>query len=339
MSALRVLHAPAEIAGQASVLARGLRAIGIEAHSLAYNPGFPQYRPDEMTGYDALPPLPRYASYFKSLLKHLGRYDVYHFHFGRTLVPPHNPDLPLYRALGRQVVFHYHGCDVRDRAHMLATHSRATCTECAPFCNPARQRTVLASARRFADAELVSTPDLLESATRAFHFPVAADLDEYPFTPPSLAPRLVLHAPTNRLIKGTSHIEAVFERLRPQFPGVEFRTVEKVPWAGLRDLMAECDVFVDQVFMGWYGMVCVEAMALARPALAYLRPEFEARAQGCPLVRITVDTLAEELSRLLSDAPRRRALCEAGRAWVEREHEAHVIARKLVTLYHEIGAA
>jgi glycosyltransferase involved in cell wall biosynthesis len=108
---------------------------------------------------------------------------------------------------------------------------------------------------------------------------------------------------------------------------------------GLRDALAECDVFVDQVFMGWYGMVSVEAMALARPALAYLRPDFEARATGCPLVRITVDSLAGELEALLRDTPRRRALGEAGRAWVVERHEAHVIAGQLVRLYEEIGAS
>src|SRR5215831_13137927 len=170
---LRVLHAPAEIAGQASTLARALRGLGVEAHSLAYNPGFPQYRPDEQRGYDAAPPLPRYLGYFASTLRNLGRWDVCHFHFGRTLIPPHNLDLPLHHALGKRVVFHYHGCDVRDRAHMLATHTHSTCSECDPFCIPSRQKRILASAAGHADAELVSTPDLLESAPRARHLPVA----------------------------------------------------------------------------------------------------------------------------------------------------------------------
>ncbi|MFM7232856.1 MAG: hypothetical protein ACKO3S_12860 [bacterium] len=336
---MRVLHAPSEIAGQPSILARALRDLGVEAWSLATNPTFAQYHPDEHPPLDALPPLPRYLGYAGLVARHAARHDVYHFHFGRTLVPPHNPDLPLYHALGRKVVFHFHGCDVRDRAHMLATHRWSTCTECDPFCRPDRQKRVLASARAHADATLVSTPDLLESVPGAEQLHVAAWLPDYVPRPFRETPRLVLHAPTNRLIKGTAYVEAAFERLRPRFPGVEFRTVERLPWRELRDLMAECDVLVDQMFMGWYGMVAVEAMALARPALAYLRPDFEPRAEGCPLVRITVDSLEAELAGLLLDTPRRRALGEAGRAWVERTHDARVVAGRLLELYRRIGAS
>lgn len=336
---MRVLHAPSEIAGQPSILARALRDLGINAWSLATNPSFAQYQPDEHPPLDDMPPLPRYLGYAGLVAKHLGRHDVFHFHFGRTLVPPHNLDLPLYRALGKKLVFHYHGCDVRNRAHMLAAHAWSTCTECAPFCIPKRQQRILREARANADAELVSTPDLLESVPSAQQLHVAAWLPDYEPKPFREVPKLVLHAPTNRLIKGTKHIEAAFEQLRPRFPGVEFLTVEKLPWAQLRDRMADCDVFVDQVFMGWYGMVSVEAMALARPTLTYIRPEFEPRTHGCPVVRITVETLAEELAAVLTDTPRRRALGEAGRSYVEREHEAHVIGRRLVQLYHDIGAA
>ncbi len=335
---MKVLHAPAEIAGQASTLAKALRAIGVEAHSIAYNPGFPQYTPDEMHDYDARSALRRYAGYLKTLAAHLGRYDVYHFHFGRTLVPPHNPDLPLYRAAGGRVVFHYHGCDIRSRAHMLATHARAACTECDPFCNPARQRAIGRAAARYADAEFVSTPDLLESAPRAGHLPVAIDLEDYAVQPVRKTPRLVLHAPTNRLIKGTRYVEAAFAALRPRFPGVTFRTVERLPWHELRALMAEADVVVDQVFMGWYGMVAVEAMALGRPVLCFIRDDFEPRLEGDPIVRTTKETLAEDLARVLAGADR-EALAHRGRAFVERENAAPRIARHLLETYERLTGA
>jgi len=178
----------------------------------------------------------------------------------------------------------------------------------------------------------------LESVPAARQVHVAAWLPDYVPQPVRETPKLVLHAPTNRLIKGTRYVEAAFEQLKPKFPGVEFRIVEKTAWLRLKDQMAGCDVFVDQLFMGWYGMVSVEAMALARPAMAYMRPDFEPRAVACPVVRTSLETLAGDLEALLRDAPRRRALGEAGRAYVEREHEAHVIARRVLDLYHEIGA-
>ena len=329
---MRVLHAPAEIAGQASVLARALRDLGVEAHSLAYNPGFPQYQPDEMKPYDAMPPLPRYAGYLASVARHLGRWDIYHFHFGRTLVPPHNPDLPLVKALGGRVVFHYHGCDIRNRAHMLATHTRATCTECDPFCNPARQQRILASARRWADAELISTPDLLESAPAAQQLPVAATLSDYSFAPSRGAPSLVVHAPTNRLIKGTRYVERAFEALKARFPAVRFVIAERLPWRELVALLGEADVVVDQLFMGWYGMVAVEAMALGKPVLCFIRPDFESRLRDCPIVRCTLEDLTERLAETLTGADR-ASVGERGRAYVEREHAAPVIAARLLELY------
>jgi glycosyltransferase involved in cell wall biosynthesis len=336
---VKVLHAPSEIAGQTSILARALRDLGVEAWSLATNPTFAQHSVDEMRPFDTRGALPRYAGYAGLLAKHLFRWDVFHFHFGRTLIPPHNFDLPLYHALGKTVVFHYHGCDVRNRAHMLATHAHATCTECAPtFCIPARQKRILRAAERAADAEIVSTPDLLESATRAAHVHVAVWLPDYVPTPFRETPKLVLHAPTNRGIKGTPYIEKAFERLRPKFPQVEFRVVEKLDWPALRTAMAECDVFVDQLQMGWYGMVSAEAMACGKPSMAYIRPDFERRLKDGPIVRTSIETLAADLEALLTDAPRRRDLGERSRAYVEREHDAHVVAARLIDIYRAAGA-
>ena len=124
-----------------------------------------------------------------------------------------------------------------------------------------------------------------------------------------------------------------------RFPGTRFVTLERLPWHDLRAAMAEADVVVDQLFMGWYGMVAVEAMALGKPVLCYIRPDFEARLEGCPIVRTSLETLAEDLAHVLSDATDRRLLGEAGRAYVEREHAAPVLAQRLLRLYESIRGA
>jgi glycosyltransferase involved in cell wall biosynthesis len=102
--------------------------------------------------------------------------------------------------------------------------------------------------------------------------------------------------------------------------------------------MAQADVVVDQVFMGWYGMVAVEAMALGRPALCYIRPDFEQRLIDDPIVRITKETLTADLERVLTDADR-ESLAQRGRAFVERENAAPVIARRLADTYARLTGA
>src|SRR4030095_1464497 len=86
--------------------------------------------------------------------------------------------------------------------------------------------------------------------------------------------------------------EAAFEALRPRFPGVRFVTLERLPWHELRAALAEADAVFDQVFMGWYGMVAVEAMALAKPVLCFVRPDFEPRLANAPLLPPAQETLA-----------------------------------------------
>src|SRR5262249_20654537 len=146
----------------------------------------------------------------------------------------------------------------------------------------------------------------------------------------------VLHAPTNRLIKGTRYVERAYDALRERFTSTSFEVVERMAWTELRDRLAAADVVVDQVFMGWYGMVAVEAMAMGKPGLGFIRTAFERRLMDCPIVRCTKEDLAERLGELLADEPRRRALGEAGRRYVEREHAAPVIARRLLDLYRSI---
>jgi glycosyltransferase involved in cell wall biosynthesis len=72
--------------------------------------------------------------------------------------------------------------------------------------------------------------------------------------------------------------------------------------------------------------------------MAYIRPDFEPRLRNAPIVRTGVETLTADLEALLTDTPRRRALGEASRAYAESEHDARVVARRLVDIYRAAGA-
>jgi glycosyltransferase involved in cell wall biosynthesis len=80
-------------------------------------------------------------------------------------------------------------------------------------------------------------------------------------------------------------------------------------------------------------MVAVEGMAMGKPVLCFIRPDFEPLLHECPIVRCTQEDLTDRLAELLADPARRRVLGELGRAYVEREHDHTLLAQRLVEIY------
>src|ERR1044071_641595 len=121
-------------------------------------------------------------------------------------------------------------------------------------------------------------------------------LDLRPFTPvpPSDSPRpLVVHAPSNREKKGTQYVIDACSALP-----VELDIVEGVPHDEARARYARADIVVDQLNAGWHGVFAIEAMALGKPVVTYLKPDaVERSAAGygirIPIVATTKETLAD----------------------------------------------
>lgn len=78
-------------------------------------------------------------------------------------------------------------------------------------------------------------------------------------------------------------------------------------------------------------------MALGKPAVCYIKPSLVPRyPQDCPIVNANQDNLAEVLGSLLDDGQRRHDIGRRSRAYVEKYHDAHSIARELVGIYEQL---
>jgi glycosyltransferase involved in cell wall biosynthesis len=185
-----------------------------------------------------------------------------------------------------------------------------------------------------ADAQIVGSHDALRWVPDAEVVPPGIDLAGLdPVPPREDGPVRVVHAALSRTRKGTEHVVRACERL-----GVELDVVEGVHHRDARARYARADVIVDQLNSGWYGLFAVEAMALGKPVLGYLHEEAVARAQNAfgidvPIVRTTKETLADDLRPLVESGGERRRRGEAGRAYVERVHEAGRMADRLLQIY------
>ena len=146
--------------------------------------------------------------------------------------------------------------------------------------------------------------------------------------PPGDEP-VAFHAPSDRLIKGTAAITAAMERapVRP-------RTVTGVPRDVVLGEVARADIVVDQLNAVTSGVFALEAMALGKPVLTeFDREQLAPFARDTPLVPVTAESLEAELAALAGDPERRAALGAQGRAFVERTHDATVVAERLEAVY------
>jgi glycosyltransferase involved in cell wall biosynthesis len=345
---LRVLHGVYEIAGQGMMLAQALCEQGCVAHALSYHVDWDARRSDIVVEIDpAAGPISNGLAMAGTFARLAPRYDIFHFHFGTTFLP-RRLDVPWIRRMGRAVVFHFHGCEVRNRDHMLRHARLSTCTDCDPFCRPRHQQRLLEDARRWGDRLLYSTLDLGASIPGGEPLPLAieaarwtAAAARHPLPSPESrdgvrGPVVIGHAPTNRLIKGTRHVVAAVERLRGEFPKLELRMIERRPWAEMPEFLAGCDILVDQLHMGWYGLLAIEGMAEGKPVIAYLRDDFLADHPGVPVVNAEPATLEAALRELIRNPERRAELGAAGRTFARSAHDTTVVGAKLLAIYREI---
>jgi glycosyltransferase involved in cell wall biosynthesis len=167
--------------------------------------------------------------------------------------------------------------------------------------------------------------------------PPGIDLRGIDPAPPSDRPRpLVVHAPSSRRRKGTEHIVAACAELP-----VDLEIVEGLDHHEAFERYRAADIVVDQLNAGWYGVFAIEAMALGKPVVTFLHDEAVRRTEEAfgievPVVSATAETLSDRLRPLVENPAERARVGAASRAYVERVHDADVVADRLLAVYARI---
>ena len=346
----RILHAPTNIAGIAGLLAQAQRDLGFDATSVQYVANKYDFGTDRtlsLSRDDS--PLKKITTTGSFALEAIRDYDVFHLYFGNTLFPYPYPDLPVLRALGKKVMFHFCGCEVRDRDITMRKHYISGCSECVSLVCLGKHRPNPA----WADLTLVSTPDLLEFVPGALLMPGPVDLAKWTPRPPRTTPIShedpvrILHAPSDREIKGTSHLLDAIERLKAAGYPVELLLLEGVPHDEVAEFCSIADIAVDQLMIGAYGTVSIEMMAKGVPVVCRirqdLRPYYPAdlpiiSAEPFSDARYSARNRGPEIYAVLEDLLRHPEtwpdLGKRGVAYVQHEHEMHAVARRVLDLYN-----
>jgi glycosyltransferase involved in cell wall biosynthesis len=151
----------------------------------------------------------------------------------------------------------------------------------------------------------------------------------------------VLHAPNHRSTKGTEFFVRAVDDLVAEGVPIELVLAERVPNDEIRRLMATVDVVADQLIIGWYAMFALEAMAMEKPVLCYLRPDLLdlytvaglLQPGENPIINCTPLTVKDALRRLALDRSQLADLGRRSRAYVERHHSLEAVG----AIFHRVN--
>ncbi len=338
--------------------AKAERSLGVEVETWAFETGRLEQRFDRVLQDSRKKPIIGSLAPFLAFIRACSSFDRLHFFCDRGLLPlfrarMFNPwELTIYRLLGREVYFWAYGADVRTQEATRTLGEPNACSQCPSpgrFCicddeggRINQQRIASAATAIFAMGDMKRyTPG---SVNDLFYWPV--DLDDaryqpaYPSPEPG-SPLRVAHAPNHRHFKGTDDLIKAVESLRGRGVDVELDLIENLTNDEALARYRAADVVFDQCLIGFHGYFALEAMALGKPVLCFIRDRADLLAPDeCPIINVRPETIAEMLEPLANDRRQLESLGQAGRAYIERYYSVGAFAERYrVALAGARGAA
>ncbi|MEY4999470.1 MAG: hypothetical protein RIS00_1514 [Pseudomonadota bacterium] len=376
---MRVLHAPWNVAGQSAQLAAAERALGADSRCVVIKETARGFPADEVLSPPNASILQREGVRWRLLWRAMHWADVVHFSFGQSCLVPNmypdlsqinwtNPasiawrfytravwlkDLPLLTAMGKTLAVTWQGDDARqhDRSLELFDISIARALGKSYYVPGSDhwKRRVIATFDRHVPIHYALNPDLLHVLPeRASFLPYAsfdpASVKAVPSTSDSSHPLVFAHAPSHRGAKGTEHVLAAAAALKADGLAFKLRLIEGLDRQHALVAYRGCDVMIDQLLVGWYGGLGLEAMALGKPVIAYLRAEDmgalpPAIRHELPIINASPITITEVMRRVIT-MPRDElhALGHASRDFVLTWHDPLRIAARTLRDYQRCAA-
>lgn len=258
-------------------------------------------------------------------------YDIFDIYFASF---PHNLKDQLPKSLKR--IHHFCGSEVRQFDIATAQNPFAVVKDgnSDKIKERVRRMAEISDACTLRDMELYD--HVSEHFKRIFIVPRMLDLSTLDYHPyRGRRKPLIVHAPTDPNVKGTRFIVAAVEKLKRSFD-FDFLLVAGMPHEKVTQIMAEADLFIDQLHIGTYGVASIEAMALGTPVVCYLSDYMQQYLPPNPIISATPLNIEEILAHHLSNPASLWGRRQEGRAFVEAHHDAAKVVKQLVEVYEQL---
>ncbi|TXK84645.1 glycosyltransferase family 4 protein [Paenibacillus sp. N3.4] len=324
---MKIFQGTIEIAGQMGILSGELKKRGHLASGYNIFHSYLGYK-DHLVNTN--------SHEIQTTYKHIiNFFDLFHFHYASSLLPDYK-DLEIIRGKGKKMIMHHWGNDIR--FHDLARiNNPYVYTGDSPGNEVIHHR--LTAISQYVDEAIVQDYEVYTYARPYYKkvhvVPISIDLSRFiPSSPKKDVKRpLILHAPTNPDFKGTLAIEEAIHHLQKSY-NFEYRRIQHLNHEEAVKLYREADLIIDQIRCGSYGLLSVEAMALGKPVLAFIRSDVAARFPSqLPVVNANPDNITSAIQLLLENPSLRLEMGEHGREYAEKYHAKEVVVDLLEQIY------
>jgi hypothetical protein len=281
-----------------------------------------------------------------------------HAYFDGGLLPSLNPrtfskvELLSYQLLSVKLFVWTYGGDVRDQTTTQKLGEPNCCTDC---------QSVGVACVCFAGKRLDNVSRVVRSATQTFSM---GDMIEYTpgsrnnlfFWPVDLTrengatyrtefprrhdrPLRVVHAPNHPQFKGTIYLRTAVEELKAEGAPIELVLVQGKSNREALDVYRSADVIFDQCMIGFHGYFALEAMALGKPVMCFIRkPDVYLLApEECPIINTSTGTLKDDLRHLASKQADLEGIGRRGRSYIEKYYTPEAFTERLGKAYRDLG--
>ncbi len=366
MPPLRILHLPNVVGGHPVALANAETQLGATSHSLSMTNSPYGYQPDIQLNIEQIGRMRGWSRRIFQFLKLRNKYDVFYFNAGSSLLNTKRAGFDLvdlkYYPRNSIKIMTFQGSDARMEYSDTLENSLRIETE-KPYKQDAK-RTILGierasnyrlnaieSTNRHCDHIFILNPDLICGLRKAevsfLPYAIAHPLLGTNYTKtrlinnePKRKPLRVVHLSTNRVLKGTGLIEDSLAEAAKQVP-IDYEIIYKQPRKIALAKLANADIVIDQMVLGWYGAAAVEAMYLGKPVIGYIDNKYvtcvpEGLIHDLPIFRANSDTLAQKIVDLANDEPLQLELANRGIVFAEKWHSPISVAQSTLELYNRL---
>ncbi len=336
--------------------ARAERSLGYQVTTWAFDTNRLEDRFDRVLSVDRTRRFIGVLTPFVAFVHACARFDRLHFFCDRGLLPLFTPrvfdpwELTLYRLLGKQVFFWAYGADVRTQSTTRATGEPNACSFCpcpGQFCVCSDQRGQLNQQRIARTATAVFSMGDMKvytpgSVNDLFYWPIDLDDARFDLAVPVLNPEQpirIVHAPNHRHFKGTHLLIDAVNALKNDGIAIDLDLVEGVSNDEALTRYRAADLVFDQCLIGFHGYFALEAMAMGKPVMCFLRDRQAdvIAPDECPLINVSPNSLEHDLRTVIADPSNLPEIGRAGRVYIERYYSIPAFADRYQQTLRSLG--